>query len=106
MSLITTDGFKDLCGNEDDDPEELYQNGSMFNSFDFQDVNGNTHQPDNSEAKDENSIENISDDKISNGQFSLDVNMSQLDRSPASQVSLDYQHFDIPHLLMMNYQYR
>ena len=107
MSLIGTDGFKDLCGDvgedQDDDPGDQDQNRSVFNSLVFHDINGNNQQPENTESKDENSIEDISDDKISNdnnidsisdeklynGQFSLDVNLSQFDRSLTSHVSLD-----------------
>ena len=96
MSLIATDGFKDLCVDvdeeQDDDPGEQNENKSVFNSLDFHDINGNTHQRENND-----NIDDISEDKIStetekgynSAQFSLDVNLSQFDRSLASHVSLD-----------------
>ena len=87
MSLIATDVFKDLCGDVNDDDDDPEKRGSVFNSLEYQDMNGNVHT-EQSDSKDENSIENISDDKLSNGQFSLDVNLSQFERSLPSQVSL------------------
>ena len=87
MSLIATDMFKDLCEDGNDDDDDLDKPGSVFNSLEYQDMNGNFHDEDQSELREGNSIENTSDDKLSNGQISLDVNLSQFERSLAVQVS-------------------
>ena len=99
MSLVAAEGFKDLCGDLEEHIEDCGdQDGhrSVFNSLDTQDINGNTQEHKHDTPKDDATEDKISiqaaDEagKVFNsGQFSLDVNLSQFDRSSVSHVSLD-----------------